>query len=110
MTFEITDAAREDVAAAIRFYNSKPGRHGAAVRAEFNRAAQAIAANPRMYSPVEDEYPGVEAREFFIDRFNLRVIYIIENDHVQVIAVVHATRREGSWHRRLPTDPPTEAS
>ena len=107
MTFEITDAAREDVAAAIRFYNSKPGRHGAAVRAEFNRAARAIASSPRMYSAVEDEYPGIEAREFLISRFEQRVIFVIEHDHVQIIAVVHASAREGSWHRRLGHGYPT---
>ncbi|MBX9622918.1 MAG: hypothetical protein K2X82_03805 [Gemmataceae bacterium] len=101
MTFEVTDAAREDVAAAVRFYNSKPGRYGAAVRAEFNRAARAIAADPRSFSPVEDEYPGVEAREFLIARFGQRVVFAIEGERVQVIAVVHASRSLGSWHGRV---------
>jgi plasmid stabilization system protein ParE len=104
VTFEVTEAAWEDLAAAIRFYNSKPGRHGASVRAEFERAALAIAANPRLYSPVEDEYPGVEAREFLVTRFDQRVIYTIEGEYVRVIAVVHAARRLGSWHRRLTTE------
>jgi plasmid stabilization system protein ParE len=101
MTFEVTDAAREDLATAVRFYNSKPGRYGRAVQQEFFRAANAIAANPRLYSPVEDEYPGVEVREYLIFRFEQRVIFSIEADRIRVIAVVHASRRAGSWHRRL---------
>lgn len=55
MTFEIMESARLDLAAAIRFYNTKPGRYGAEVRKEFNKAARAIAAAPRTFSPVEDE-------------------------------------------------------
>ncbi len=101
MTFEVAEGARQDLAAVIRFYDAQPTRHGADVRAEFERAAVAIAANPRMYSPVEDEYPGVEAREFLIARFSQRVIYTVEGESDRVIAVVHASRRPGSWHRRL---------
>ncbi len=55
MTFAVSDAAREDLAKAIRFYDAKPGRYGRAVAREFARAAKAIAANPRQYSPVEDD-------------------------------------------------------
>ena len=77
MTFSVSEDAREDLARAIRFYNSKPGRYGRAVAREFARAAKAIAANPRQYSPVDDDIPGIEFREFFIDRFDQRVIYLV---------------------------------
>jgi plasmid stabilization system protein ParE len=105
MTFEVTDAARRDLAAAIRFYNARPGRYGAEVRAEFNRAAVAIATNPRGFSPVDDEYPGEEVREYFIARFGQRVIFRVDGETARVIAVVHATKAPESWHGRVPPRP-----
>src|SRR5262245_21876221 len=110
MSFRISEAADQDVVAATRFYNSQPTRYGAAFRTAFAAAARAIAANPRLYAPVEDGIPDREMREYFIERFGQRVIYLVTGDDVLVVAVVHASRKEGSWHRRLPTDPPTEAS
>ena len=101
MTFAVSDAAREDLAKAIRFYDSKPGRY---VAREFARAAKAIAANPRQYSPVDDDIPGLEVREFFIERFEQRVIYLVSENRVLVVAVVHVSRRWGSWHRQLESE------
>lgn len=102
MNFDISEAAREDAAAAIRVYNSKPGRHGAAFQAEFGHAVAAIASNPQLYPLVEDGIPGLEIREYFIERFRQRVIYLISGNDVLVVAVVHSNRREGTWHGNLP--------
>ena len=101
MIVEVTDETWDDVATAIRVYDLKPDKHGANVRAEFGRALAAIGANPQLYPLVEDEYPGVEVREYPITRFEQRVIYLIEENRVLVIAFVHATRRPRAWHRRL---------
>ena len=110
MSFHISESADADVTAAAVAYDSKPDRNGDAFKAEFAQAARAIMAAPRQYSPVEDGIPGREIREFFIERFKQRVIYLMNGDDVLVIAVVHATRREGAWHRNLPTDLPPEAT
>ncbi|MDB5307897.1 MAG: type toxin-antitoxin system RelE/ParE family toxin [Gemmataceae bacterium] len=109
MSFMVSAGAREDVATAARFYNSRPGRYGAAFKREFAGAGRAIAANPRMYPPVEDGLPEREIREFYIDRFEQRVIYAIREGNVIVFAVVHASARPESWHDRLTTDIPPEA-
>lgn len=110
MSFDVSVSARDDVAAAIRVYNSHPERNGEALRVEVGAAFVRIAAMPRLYSPVEDGVPGREVREYFIERFQQRVIYAMNGDNVLVVAVVHATRREGAWHRNLPTDPPAETT
>ena len=60
MRFQISDAADHNVLSAVRFYNSRPSRYGAAFKADFAAASRAIAANPRMYSPVEDSIAGRE--------------------------------------------------
>ncbi|WP_439630735.1 hypothetical protein [Gemmata sp.] len=102
MSFDISAGARLDAANAVRAYNRKPGRYGSAFQAEFGRAAAAVAAQPRLYPLVEDGVPGLEIREFFIKRFNQRVIYLVSGEDVLVVAVVHADSPEGSWHRNLP--------
>lgn len=107
MTFEVTDAARRDLARAVRFYNARPGRYGAALRTEFERAARAIATDPRLFSPVDDEYPGEEVREYLIARFGQRVIYHVSGEAVRVVAVVHASQMPESWHGRI--EPGAEA-
>lgn len=102
MSFAVSELANLEARAAVQFYKSQSRRLGAAFKAAFTAAARAIAANPRMYSPVEDGIPDREIREFFIERFEQRVIYSVTGDDVLVVAVVHATRRPGSWHRNLP--------
>jgi hypothetical protein len=62
------------------------------------------------HSPVEDGVAGREIREYYIERFQQRVIYLMTGDDVLVVAVVHASRKEGAWHGNLPTDPPPETT
>ena len=104
MSFAVSPAARSDVIAASHAYDTKPERNGAALEAEVDAAFARIAAAPRQYSPVEDGVPGREIREYFIERFQQRVIYLVTGEDVLVVAVVHATRREGAWHRNLPPE------
>ena len=110
MSFTVSDVATADVMRARRQYDANPERNGAAFEDEVDAALDRIADMPRLYSPVEDGVPGREIREFFIERFKQRVIYLMTGDDVLVVAVVHATRREGAWHRNLPTDSPPETT
>ena len=102
MSFIVSGPARADAASAIRFYNSKPERHGAAFQREFDRAVAKIERSPRLYTPVEDGVTGLEIREYFIIRFSQRVIYVIDGDDVLVVAVIHSDAREGTWHKNIP--------
>jgi len=102
MSFTVSDVATADVMRARRQYDTKPEQNGAAFEDDVQAAFVRIAAMPRLYSPVEDGVPGREVREYFIERFQQRVIYLVTGEDVLVVAVVHATRREGAWHRNLP--------
>jgi len=57
-----------------------------------------------MYPLVADGVPDREIREYYIERFQQRVIYLMTGDDVLVVAIVHASRREGSWHGNLPNE------
>jgi plasmid stabilization system protein ParE len=105
MRFRVSEQARDEAAGIARWYNDRPGRYGAAFLDEFEKALTEIAANPRLHPPAEDGRDGCEDREYFITRFKQRVVYTIDDDGVLVLAVVHASRRPGSWYRRLPPAP-----
>ena len=110
MSLAISEAADANIVTATRFYNSRPGRYGAAFKKEFTAAARAIAHNPRLYPLVEDGVHGREIREYFIARFSQRVIYVMNGDDVLVVAVIHSDAREGAWHKNLPQTSPPETS
>lgn len=102
-------AQAELIAAAVQLERRAPGL-GTALNEAVQDAVRAIGENPGMYSPTEDAPPGYECREFFIERFQYRVVYLVTGDDALVVAVVHAARRPGAWHRNLPTDPPPETN
>ncbi|MFO0824168.1 MAG: hypothetical protein U0792_13820 [Gemmataceae bacterium] len=104
MSFIVLPAATAEVIVASAAYDRKPGRYGKAFEAEVDAALIRIAASPQLYPLVEDGVPGREIREYFIERFSQRVIYLIAGDDVVVVSVVHTDRR-GAWHGNLP-DPP----
>jgi hypothetical protein len=99
---------REDVAPAVRFYNAKPGRYGAAIRSEFRKAVSDVAANPRLYSPFEYGPPGVELSVYHIRRFAMCVIYQVLEKDVRIVTVVHANMPPEKWITRSDPTPPTE--
>jgi hypothetical protein len=110
VTLHVSEAARDEINGIARWYDGQPSRYGAAFLDEVEAALLAIEANPRLHPLAEDGRPGHEDREYFIKRFKQRVVFTIIGEDVFVLTVVHAARREGSWHRRLPPDLPPEAS
>lgn len=102
MSLTVSPEATADVIAASAAYDRKPGGYGKAFEEEVDAAFDRITQAPRLYPLVEDGVPGLEIREFFIKRFDQRVIYLVTGDDAFVVAVVHASRHEGSWHGSLP--------
>lgn len=99
--YRILYDARQDVLEAeARLEREHPG-YGSAFVDEFVLAVRSVIDQPRVYSRTEDGPRGVETREYFIQRFEYRVIYAIENEEVIFLAVYHARSRPGSWRRRL---------
>ncbi|MCE9562438.1 MAG: type II toxin-antitoxin system RelE/ParE family toxin [Planctomycetes bacterium] len=56
---------------------------------------------PQMYPRTEDGPEEPENREYFIARFEYRVIYAIWRDEAVIVAVIHARHRPNSWQGRL---------
>lgn len=110
MTLHVSEAARDEINGIARWYDTQPSRYGSEFLDEVQAALLAIERNPWLCSLAEDGRPGHEDREYYIQRFKQRVIFMIIGDDVFLLTVVHASRREGSWHRNLPTDPPAEAT
>jgi len=102
MTLRVSEAARDEINGIARWYDERPGRYGTAFLDEVEAGLTAIELAPRMCPLAEDGRPGFEDREFFIERFEQRVIFTVRGDDVYILTVVHASRREGAWHRNLP--------
>ena len=101
MNYRITSGTMADALAAEDRLDGEQAGFGPAFAALFRAAVEAVVAAPRQYSPTEDGPDGVEAREFFIRRFEYRLIYGFDADEIVFLALVHARRRSGSWVRRL---------
>ena len=41
------------------------------------------------------------ARRHFTDRFPYGVIYLVEPDHIRIVAVMHLHREPGYWRKRV---------
>jgi len=90
-------AARELVADYRRYERDHPGRGKrfvAAVDVTLARIAEARYRFPLLLAP--------DVRSAKVMRFPYRVVYVVVDDRIDVIAVAHAKRRPGIWRRRLP--------
>ena len=96
-TAEAQDAA-EALESARRGY-------GVAFSNAYTRVLDQLTTQERMYPEAFDAPDGFEAREVYLRRFKFRIVYLVFADAVFVVAVAHAHREPGYWHRRLP-DPP----
>ncbi len=61
----------------------------------------AIILEPRFFPRTEDGPRRIETREYYINRFEYRLIYALEPDELIVLALVHARSKPGSWTKRL---------
>lgn len=101
MNVIVSPRAREDaIFTQIRLEREQSG-YGLAFADEFRRAIEQIGTTPRLFSPTEDGPDDLETREYYIARFLQRVIFVVEGNTVEVLAIVHARKRPGSWIGRL---------
>jgi plasmid stabilization system protein ParE len=103
MRVRVSDSAELDAQAVERRLESEHPGYGTQFTDLFEQALRAVEASPQMYGRTEDGPDDVETREFYIQRFEYRVIYgFVSDDLAEVIAVVHARQRPGAWVRRIP--------
>jgi toxin ParE1/3/4 len=89
--------AEADILKAALWYEEEAGL-GLELSAEVRGAIDRAVKNPLAYLRLR-ERPHV--RRVLVHRFPYRIFYIIRNDAVIVFAVLHASRHERQWRRRL---------
>jgi hypothetical protein len=68
----------------------------------FESAVKSVIAMPEAYPRAFDAPRNRRnIREYFIKRFNYRLLYIVYPNNVVFIGLIHAHRRPGSWTSRL---------
>jgi hypothetical protein len=103
VTAIVSESARREALAVERRLDSEQPGYGAEFIELFEAAVRAIGARPRFYPRTEDGPDEVETREYYIERFEYRVIFLFSaDDVVEVVALVHARSRPSTWIHRLP--------
>ena len=102
--------AQDDIRRSAARLESEQRGFGAAFTREFKKAAASIRANPRMHGRTEDGPDHPENREYFIERFEYRVVYAIVDEEAVIVAVTHARKPPGRWLNRLTDISPEDQS
>ena len=90
-------AAAREFAADFRYYErDHPGR-GIRFVAAVDVALKTIAAAPLRFAILYEP----DIRSIKVKRFPYRVVYVVVDDAIDVIAVAHAKRRPDYWRRRM---------
>ena len=90
--------ARDEMAEAKRFYNRQQQGLGESFKREAEAAARLIQERPLAWQ-VEIE----PVRRFIMDRFPYKMLYIIRDELIVVVAVAHQHRRPDYWVDRIPS-------
>jgi plasmid stabilization system protein ParE len=98
MDLVISSAAETEIVEASAWYFEHGGNEVLAARfiTEVDRVLDLIVENPRLWREVE---PGI--RRALLSDFPYSLIYMIQPDHVFVLAVAHQSREAGYWRDRV---------
>lgn len=102
MILRVLETVEPAVFAAAREQELTRAGWGTRLLVEYRAALENIERLPAMYPLVDDPIPGRECRNARLGRLPYRVVYEIRADEVLVVAVVHTSQREGTWHDWLP--------
>ena len=91
------EAAEEEMADAILWYEGKESGLGAGLRKQIEAAISKIQRRPNAYQLVK----GSKVRRILIEKFPYSVFYIVEEDHIFVISVFHTSRNPMIWRGRV---------
>lgn len=94
----IRPEAEADVSEAARWYEDRWNGLGTEFVEEVDRALEAIAEEPLRHPRA-----WAAVRRALTRRFPYAIFYLFENDVVTVLAVLHTSRRPGTWGRRRPS-------
>lgn len=87
-----TRIARQELDAAVRYYELEYSGLGRRFREEVKKAALRIAEYPQAWSTERGEI-----RKCLLHKFPYKLLYSVEEDHILVIAVAHQHRKPDYW-------------
>ena len=87
--------AREEFLEAIGWYSERSRTSAMGFLAAYQEARERISSHPDRWPELE---PGV--RRVLLRRYPYSLLYVIEDDHVLILAVMHQRRDPGYWHDR----------
>jgi plasmid stabilization system protein ParE len=96
MNFKFLTPAIEELKLAIEFYEKASLGLGSEFLSEVKAAISRIIRNPRAWSCLDDEI-----RRCRLQRFPYGVIYIVEDDSIIIISIMHLHRQPQSWKKNL---------
>lgn len=96
----IEAAARDELAAAVEWYEEQRPGLGDELLDEVEASLQQISSAPLVNLAVPGCPPDSPARRVLIRRFPYSVVYLLTDAEIHVIAFAHAKRRPGYWRNR----------
>jgi plasmid stabilization system protein ParE len=94
----IRPEAEADVAEAARWYEDRWQGLGTEFVEEVDRTLAAIAEDAFRYARIR-----ASARRALTRRFPYAIFFVVQNDEATVLAVLHTSRRPGTWQRPRPS-------
>jgi plasmid stabilization system protein ParE len=91
----LTPDAEAEYEEALAWYLARSVRAAARFETAFEAAVASIESNPNLYALIDDEH-----RACLLRRYPYSLVYRVQGDQVQVIAVAHASRDPGYWSGR----------
>ena len=97
MSFQlvIKDGARRDISEAYRHYCDISSQLGVDFLDRLDEAFERIVSSPEFYARVLEDI-----RQMRVRRFPYVVSYLVENDRVVILAVLHGHRDPSEWQIR----------
>ena len=92
---DIWDEAEDELFDAVEWYNAEREGLGDQLLVELEQTLGYVSSTPLQYPIVDGEL-----RRAMIPRFPYSVIYRLRNDVIEIIAVMHQSRRPDRWKQR----------
>src|SRR5438094_623627 len=86
-----------DILEAADWYEHKQPGLGADFSSEVRQAVQSLRVNPLLYRIRHAKW---RVRWVLIHRFPYRIVFVVEEDVITILAVTHAKRHDRHWHER----------
>lgn len=101
MTFSIRGEALDEAAEAIEWYRQRDPKVSQRFADALAAALELIKEDPARFARVSGIDKPVTVRQTLVERFPYVVVYFGAETRVEVVAVMHASRRPAYWLHRV---------